>query len=151
MKRSTAAILSVLVMAACAGTQLLLDKGPDTASLEVRVEGIDHTDGQLRFALFGGPDGFPSDHALADKVDIVTIAGSSVSWNAGEIPTGMWAVAVLHDEDGDGEMATGWMGRPSEGWGVSNDARGSFGPPSFEDAAFKVDGGGAKIVVQLTY
>ena len=40
----------------------------------------------------------------------------------------------LHDEDGNGGMGTDWMGRPREGWGASNDARGRFGPPSFEDA-----------------
>jgi uncharacterized protein (DUF2141 family) len=151
VKRSTAAVLSVLVIAACAGTRLLLDKGPGVASLQVRVEGLEHTDGQMRFALFAGPDGFPSDPALAEKVEIVSIEGSSVIWDAGEFPTGIWAVLVIHDEDGDGEMATDWMGRPSEGWGASNDARGSFGPPSFDDAAFEIDGGGADVVIQLTY
>jgi uncharacterized protein (DUF2141 family) len=58
---------------------------------------------------------------------------------------------VLHDEDNDGKMATKWMGQPAEGWGVSNDARGRFGPPSFEDAAFEVVAGGTRIVIQLEY
>ena len=40
MRRSTAAILSVLVMAACAGAKLLLDKGPGTGPLVVKVEGV---------------------------------------------------------------------------------------------------------------
>ena len=151
MRRSTAAILSVLVMAACAGAKLLLDKGPGTGPLVVKVEGVEHTDGQMRFALFGAPEGFPSDPATAEKVETLQIEGSTVIWNAGEVPTGMWAVSVLHDEDGDGTMATDWMGRPDEGWGVTNDARGSFGPPSFEDAAIEVGKDGARVVIQLSY
>ena len=151
MKRSTAAILSVLVMAACAGTKLLLDKGPGTAPLVVRVEGVEHTEGQMRFALFGTPEGFPSDPVTAEKVETLTIEGSTVVWDAGDVPTGTWAVSVLHDENGDGAMATDWMGRPAEGWGVTNDARGSFGPPSFEDAAIEIGKDGARVVIQLSY
>jgi uncharacterized protein (DUF2141 family) len=48
-------------------------------------------------------------------------------------------------------MASDWMGRPTEGWGVTNDARGSFGPPSFEDAAIEVGKDGARVVIQLSY
>ena len=74
-----------------------------------------------------------------------------MTWEVGSLATGMWAVAVMHDQDGNGEMATDWMGRPSEGWGVSNDARGSFGPPSFADAAFEVTPGENRITIRVNY
>lgn len=130
MRRRSATIIGLLVIAACASTSLLLDKGPGTATLRVQIVDIDSTDGQIGVALFGSPEGFPSDHALAERSEILPVSGSSMEWVLEDVPTGSWAVAVLHDADADGEMATNWMGRPTEGWGVSNDARGSFGPPS---------------------
>lgn len=151
MKRKTLALIGLLVIGACASTKLLLDKGPQSGDLEVRVEGIEHMEGSMRFALFGSPEGFPSDHGLAERIETMAITDSVMVWSVSEVPTGLWAVAVLHDEDGNGEMGTGWMGRPSEGWGASNDARGSFGPPSFEDASFEMPASGTSIVIQLTY
>jgi uncharacterized protein (DUF2141 family) len=151
MKRKTLALIGLLVIGACASTKLLLDKGPGSGRLEVRVEGIEHEEGAMRFALFATPEGFPSDAATAERVETLPVRGTSLTWSVDEVPTGLWAVAVLHDEDGDGEMATDWLGRPSEGWGVSNDARGSMGPPSFEDASFEIRDPETAIVIQLSY
>ena len=39
-----------------------------------------------------------------------------------------------HDEDNDGKVDTNWLGIPNERLGASNDARGTFGPPSFNQA-----------------
>ena len=50
------------------------------------------------------------------------------------LPPGTYALGVLHDEDGNREMKTGFLGRPKEGYGASRDARGKMGPPKFEDA-----------------
>jgi uncharacterized protein (DUF2141 family) len=151
MTRKTVTLVGLLVVAACASAQLLLDKGPDAGRLEVRVEGIEHEDGSMRFALFATPDGFPSDPASAEVVETLDVSDSVMTWTLEDVATGLWAVAVLHDEDADAEMATDWLGRPSEGWGVSNDARGSFGPPSFEDASFEVVAAGTSIVIHLDY
>jgi uncharacterized protein (DUF2141 family) len=151
MRRKTVVLLALLAIGACASTKLLLDKGPGSGRLEVRVEGIEHTDGSMRFALFATPDGFPSDPAKADRVETLDVTGEAMNWTVDAVPTGVWAVSVLHDEDGNAQMGTNWMGAPSEGWGVSNDARGSFGPPSFEDASFELRESGTSIVIQLTY
>jgi len=41
------------------------------------------------------------------------------------------------------------MGMPNEPYGFSNDARGSFGPPSFEDASFVVGEENLSITFQM--
>jgi uncharacterized protein (DUF2141 family) len=41
------------------------------------------------------------------------------------------------------------MGIPKEPFGASNDARGRFGPPKFDDARFQVDGGVVELTVNL--
>jgi uncharacterized protein (DUF2141 family) len=49
---------------------------------------------------------------------------------------GDYAVMLFHDENGNGKMDSNIVGIPTEGYGFSNDAKGSFGPPKF--SAMKV-------------
>ena len=48
-------------------------------------------------------------------------------------------------------MQTDFLGRPKEGWGVSRDARGFMGPPSFEDSSFQFPGGEIETTITLEY
>lgn len=146
-------LLLLLLVAACATTGVttlvIHDDGPE--GLIVVVEGVEHERGRLFLSLFDSPEGFPSDPEPAlDRVEVDPQAPkTTVTFE--DIEAGRYAVAVLHDENGDGEMGTDFLGRPSEGWGVSRDARGSFGPPSFEDAAIDYPGGRVEIAIQLEY
>jgi uncharacterized protein (DUF2141 family) len=119
----------------------------------VQVEGIEPTrgPGPLRVALYGAPEGFPRDPGTAARTDTVAVAGTEAVHTFAEVAEGVWAVSVLHDADADGEMATDWLGRPKEGWGVSNDATGTFGPPSFEDAAVEARGDTTTVRIHLRY
>jgi uncharacterized protein (DUF2141 family) len=40
-------------------------------------------------------------------------------------------------------MDTNFVGLPKEGYGASNDAKGTFGPPKFKDAKVELAGGAA--------
>lgn len=55
-----------------------------------------------------------------------------------DLPTGTYAVQYFHDENSNGKMDTGSFGRPLEGYGYSNDARGFMGPADFEDQIFEL-------------
>ncbi|CAN5406544.1 hypothetical protein BH10PSE1_BH10PSE1_25810 [soil metagenome] len=55
---------------------------------------------------------------------------------------GRYAIAAFQDIDGDGQLGKGSFGIPREPFGFSNDARGRFGPPSFEAATFTVGAAG---------
>ena len=55
-----------------------------------------------------------------------------------EIPAGTYAIQYYHDENDNGEMDTGMFGKPEEGYGYSNDARGFMGPANFEDQIFEI-------------
>ena len=41
----------------------------------------------------------------------------------------------------NGKLDTNWLGIPKEGYGFSNDAKGSFGAPPFSAAGFQYEGG----------
>jgi len=75
------------------------------------------------------------------------IKGEAVSdLNGGEVTVvfndlapGNYAASVFHDVNKNGELDTNWIGIPKEAYGFSNNARGTMGPPDYEDCVFQVN------------
>jgi len=55
------------------------------------------------------------------------------------LPAGTYGVQVMHDENGNGELDANLVGMPKEPWGFSNNAKGRFGPPKWQDVQFTID------------
>jgi len=55
-----------------------------------------------------------------------------------ELKPGKYAFKYFHDEDNDEKINTNFMGIPKEGYGFSNNAKGTFGPPSFDKMVFEI-------------
>lgn len=119
--------------------------------LTAEVRGLRSDAGILRCSLFKKPDGFPSDTASAVAAYAVAIKDRAATCVFPNLEPGIYAVAVLHDANSNGKMDTNFLGIPTEGWAVSNDARGTLGPPSFGDARVRYPGGSSKIVVRMVY
>ncbi|MCY1723310.1 DUF2141 domain-containing protein [Prolixibacteraceae bacterium Z1-6] len=51
---------------------------------------------------------------------------------------GNYAFKYFHDENMDEKINTNFMGLPREGYGFSNNAKGKFGPPTFDKMIFEV-------------
>ena len=49
-----------------------------------------------------------------------------------------YAVGLYLDVNGNNRMDKNFLGMPKEQYGFSNNAKGRFGPPSFEDASFNL-------------
>jgi uncharacterized protein (DUF2141 family) len=138
--------------------RMVRDSGPDEdpdpggpVTIEVVIEGVAHREGVMRLALFDSPDGFPDEmrsvyHRLESPIEADT-----VTFTIHGVPRGRYAVSVYHDENGDGVMETDFLGRPSEGYGISNDADSTFGPPSFDDASFRTNSDPCVIRISLNY
>lgn len=116
-----------------------------SARIIVTIVGFESDAGQARVALWDSAEGYPTDgnYVVAVSVDI---EGGIARLEFADIAAGDYALSVFHDQNDDGELDTGFMGRPKEPIGASNDARGRFGPPKYKDARFEVD----QAVVELT-
>ena len=123
--------VALLVLAAAAGTAR-------AETLVVEMKGFRSDRGKALVALYSSKDGFPDQAKKAVKRAEVAIRNRAAVAVLSGVAPGTYAVAVLHDEDGNREMKTGLFGIPKEGYGASQDARGSFGPPSFGDARFAI-------------
>lgn len=122
-----------------------------TAQLHVEVEGLMHERGQLGLLLYESAEGFPMDYAKAMRNILLPIEDGQVQYTFADLPYGRYAVAIMHDENGNEQLDTNLFGIPKEGNGVSNNAKGSFGPPSFEDAAIIVDQPKVTIRIAMNY
>ncbi len=67
-----------------------------------------------------------------------TFSRTSLMVSFSDIEPGDYAIRYFHDENNNGAMDTNLFGLPVEGFGFSNNAKVNFGPPSYQQAAFKV-------------
>src|SRR5262249_16924784 len=125
---------------------------PSLASLvHVEISGLHNDKGQVMCALFSSAAGFPKDYSKAIARTKSEISGGHAVCEFSGISAGTYAVAVFHDENSNGILDTKLMGIPREGVGTSNNAKGHFGPPKFDAAAFRFSGGRMEIKIQITY
>lgn len=112
------------------------------ATLTVVVEGAQGRQGAARAALFRDAAGWlkPDSAIRADIAALDSVSGASVTFVYPDLPAGRYALSVFHDTNNDGKLGTNPAGIPIEPYGFSRDARGRFGPPSFDDAAIDVQG-----------
>jgi uncharacterized protein (DUF2141 family) len=57
------------------------------------------------------------------------------------VPAGTYGISAFHDKNDNEKLDTSVIGIPVEDYGASNNARGVFGPPKFDDARFVYEKG----------
>ena len=106
------------------------------ASLRLEVSALRNTKGMLACRLFSDAAGFPDGEGL--RTVRVAITGSQGSCVFDDVTPGTWAVAVIHDENGNGRLDKNFLGIPSEGYGVSNNRTYAASSPKWEESRFTV-------------
>ena len=129
-------ILAILVLLCT--TVLAQSGGEETVgngTLVVEINGIENDEGRMMVALCNSAENFSdSDSAFAGAQVQINSGVAMINFNS--IPFGEYAIKTFHDEDSNGELDTNFLGIPSESYGFSNNASGSFGPPSWDQAKF---------------
>jgi uncharacterized protein (DUF2141 family) len=67
-----------------------------------------------------------------------------------DLPSGDYAVVVLHDENADMKLDRNAFGKPREGWGMSNNPKAHLSAPPFSAARFTFNGD-ARLSIHLKY
>lgn len=116
--------------------------------LTVEVTGVRSDRGTVEYGVYNDPDAFPT-RAGRIRSGGVPAAKGTVRFTVSGLEPGTYAVAVFHDENGNGVFDRGLFGIPLEDYGFSNDAPVFFGPPSFEAAAVKVGPEGKTITIRV--
>lgn len=129
---------------------LLIAEIADSLTVTVEVVNFENNDGDALLSVFTSKDGFPDNPDKAVKIQIGKIKNKTSVFKL-KLPEGSYAFSVLHDENSNQQMDTTWYGKPTEGFGVSNNPRIRFRPPSFEDAKVKVNQEKTNFQVKLIY
>ena len=108
-------------------------------SITFVIKGLKNNDGQVLISLFSSEEKFMEDYSMG-KVE-KNLNGDQVSITYEGLQPGEYAASAFHDENSNGKLDTNFMGIPKEAYGFSNDARGTFGPPSYEDCKFIIKSG----------
>jgi uncharacterized protein (DUF2141 family) len=131
-----------------ASAALLIGAAP-VARLDVGFDAVRSPKGLLRVCLTADPDNFPT---CVDDTNATTrtIPAGTARLRFDGLPHGKYAVAVIHDENGNAKLDT-FAGIPREGFGFSRNPPIRFGPPSFEAARFSIDDDAQRQQVKLRY
>jgi uncharacterized protein (DUF2141 family) len=125
---------------------------PSPANLiHVEIGGLRSSRGQIVCGLYSSADGFPKNGNKALARAKSPISTGYAVCNFPDVKAGTYAVSVFHDENSNAKLDTNFMGIPREGVGASNNAKGHFGPPKFEAAAFRFSGGRLELKITIIY
>lgn len=108
-------------------------------SLKVEVKGLQNSKGSVQYALYNKPGSIP-DESFKKTFRILkgTIINGSSQVTFKNLPPGIYAVNVLHDENNNGKIDKGLI-LPKEGIGFSNyQSSGMKNRPDFSKAGFEI-------------
>lgn len=146
----------VATFALATGTRAVALEAPascarSVSSVLVQVHGVRSDRGALVAVLYGdNPGDFLKKGARLARERVPARVGS-VALCLGAPRSGVYAVAVYHDENDNRRFDRSWIGLPSEGFGVSNNPRPFLRPPTHRESAFEVGTGRTVVNVDLRY
>ncbi|MGO9459598.1 MAG: DUF2141 domain-containing protein [Rhodomicrobium sp.] len=124
------------------------------ADLTIIVDNLRSNQGQVLLCVFSAVSSDKTEFPDCDKGRPVRSAKAAIS-NGKVVMTfnglkdGVYSVATIHDENGNGQLDTNFLGIPAEGVGVSTNPR-VFGKPRFEQGQFNINGNTA-ITIDTKY
>lgn len=135
-----------ILLAACLLAPLLAQAG----ERQLDVQGLDAsrvTGATLMVAAYRATDPWLGKPSWAQRFALAELKierhadGDRVSLTLSGLPDALLsqplALTVVQDANANGRLDRNAFGMPTEPYGFSNDATGSFGPPSFEAARFE--------------
>lgn len=105
----------------------------------VQMNNFKNDSGEVIVYLYNQEDGFPDEPEHAIDTIVTKITNNKATVTFGNKAYTNYALSVIHDENKNSKMDSNWIGIPIEGYAVSNNIEGSFGPPSYDDSKFALN------------
>jgi len=119
-------------------------------SVAVDVTALRSPKGQLLVCMTTRPDMFAKcdKDPAARRLAVPVAQARAIRFDG--LPTGAYAIALIHDENGNNRLDTSF-GIPREGFGFSRNPVIRFGPPKFAEAQFAVVSGKTDEHIRVKY
>lgn len=143
--------LTVLLGQGCALLALAASVLPaQAADVTVDIQPLPSSEGWVMVSLFERSADYPHNVRYGQRIAASRqVAGQPLQLVFTQLQPGRYALSAYQDKDGNGKLNTNLMGIPNEPVGFSNNAKASFGQPSFDSAAFEVGPQGARVNLTL--
>lgn len=145
------AALALSAVAGGTGAGDCADWPEATARLRLQIDGVRNAKGRINITIY--PD--DAAHFLDGKYKLgrfAIAAAPPASTACVALPgAGRYAIALFHDENGNGHLDTNLIGFPVEGYGFTNNPTLHFGPPALAQVRIAVENGDNPQVVRLHY
>lgn len=105
-------------------------------SIIVSITNSRNLKGQLIVSLYNSKASFPKKPFKRKIIKLIKGKKPIISFNS--LKAGDYAVSIVHDKNSNGKLDFHFWGPPSEKTYSSNNAKGVFGPPDWEDAKFRI-------------
>jgi uncharacterized protein (DUF2141 family) len=125
------------------GLMLISNYAFSQYNLEIEISGIKNNEGKILLQLFD-----ERQKVLTQEMGLIIDKKCTISLK--NLKQGKYAIRYFHDENLNGVMETNNLGKPTEGYGFSNNVTVMFGPPSFEKWLFEIKGD-KKLILQPVY
>jgi len=123
---------------------------PPTGEVNVALTGLRSAKGLVQVCLTRDAEAFPDCRKDPAGRKLTLVASEASSFRFAALPAGLYAVALIHDENANGRADMALL-VPREGFGFSRDAAVSFGPPRFGKAAFAVGETEVTMPIRMRY
>lgn len=149
--RAGKALLTILSIAALGAPAWHLAAQEQGTVVVIEVTNLRNHDGVVRACMTRDARRFPRCQDSTQGYRAVVPASQAATLRFTNVAPGTYAIALLHDENGNGkaDRVLGMM--PREGFGFSRDAPVNMGPPDFEDAAIEVGQGPLRQTIRMRY
>lgn len=153
MKKAIFYFISTLLIASFYISNAADNKSNNVGRIIVEVQDFESSNGVLRSHLYNidRKEYFPveTDFCIMRDTALIKNNKSQVVYN--NLPFGVYALSVHHDENANGKMDTDFFGLPDEGFGLSMNPTILLSVPDFEDAQFDLKEKTKKITVKMKY
>lgn len=109
-------------------------------TLTITVAAIADDAGHVLIELLNSQEAYEDSGSPVQQWSVSVSGNNEITVEAADIAPGTYGVRAMHHINDNVSMDTNLIGMPREAYGVSNNARGNFGPAKWKDIAFTLTG-----------
>ena len=122
----------------------------DGYTVFITITNVRNKKGRIQLQLYKDHASFSEQKPFKElHISKSSMSGNTLKYRLTGLPKGTYGMALLDDEDKDGEMDYSWM-MPSEGFGFSNYVHASWSKPHFNDFKFNLNED-KKVTMKIRY
>jgi uncharacterized protein (DUF2141 family) len=105
-------------------------------ALTIQVSGAESSAGHIHLYIFTSKTDYLKVPMKGKHLSVDEEGGAVFNFKLSE---GKYSICAFHDKNGNGKLDKGFLGIPTELFAFSNQAKGLFGPPSYQSTLFELN------------